>query len=113
MELKWYADLKKEDFPEGEPIFKMKRGLLWRFNDCGYTHNPLEAQMYDHAEAMRCFHGTEINGGDHNDEKTFAVPIGLYLKRNEMSTEVILKQMQTLSIFLGLVALNTPNSKKV
>lgn len=110
MRLTWYADLKRSDFKETEPIFKMKRGLLWRFNSCGYTHNPLEAQLYDYKEAMSCFHGSEINGGDHNDEKTLAIPLSLYLKRNGMNREVVLKQIETLNLFLKVLEENKPLS---
>lgn len=70
-----YKDLKKKDFPEGEPVLKWKRGLWYRANNCGYTDRVTEAGLYEREEALRyCFTG-EKNGSC----EVLAVPVRVAL----------------------------------
>lgn len=93
------AGYKRSDFPKGEPCFKMKRGYLWRFNDCGYTNDVSEAQLYDREEALNYSFGPKgrKNGARWGrDTPTYAIPVRAHLKSLGITYEEIEKKIETL-----------------
>lgn len=63
MKCKKYFELVPEDFPEGEPVLKMKHGLWYRDNNSGYTDCITKAGLYDREEALKyCFNEKGQNG---------------------------------------------------
>lgn len=93
-------ELLRSDFPNKEPVLKMKRGLLWRHQSCGYTNDITEAQLYERNECLDyCFgKNGKRNGGNFGlDEKTLAIPIRHYLKNNGLSKKELIKKINILT----------------
>ena len=95
--MSWWK-LKPEDFPEGEPVLKMKRSAWYRDNNRGYCYdfNLTEAGLYDRDEAIRyCFYeeAGEFRNG-HCD--VIAVPIRQALENYYWTKEAIDRKIERL-----------------
>ena len=95
-----YWDLKKKDFPKGEPVLKMKRGIWYRPENNGYTQSLLEAGLYRREEALEyCFDSKGKNGHC----GVCAVPLREALKHNYYSHERIKRYKGRLDLLLKYV----------
>lgn len=100
---KLISELLRSDFPNKEPVLKVKRGLLWRFADCGYTDDITEAQQYERNKCLDyCFgkSGKKNGGAWGNDTPTYAIPIRWYLRNNGLTKKVLLKKIDVLKNLL-------------
>lgn len=90
-------DLKKEDFPVGVPVFKVKHDLFYKPNNCGYTNNILEAGLYEREEGLDyCF-----GKGDKNGRwEVCAMPIWMAVNQKYISKEK-LKRWSDMIAFLS------------
>lgn len=106
-------ELGRRDFPKGEPVFKMKRGALWRQNACGYTNDITQAHQYSREEALSyCFKGTTKNGGEIGDEKTYAVPVRMELAMQGLHYDEIIRRIKVLRDLLKYAEKRTTNPQE-
>lgn len=92
----WY-ELKPEDFPPGEPVLKMKRGLWYRDNNSGYSEDFSTAGLYDREEALQyCFDDNGKNG--YCD--VIAVPIRLAIQRDGFTQESFRRRIKNLQAIM-------------
>lgn len=85
----WELKPDEIDFPLGEPVVKIKRGLFYRPNNSGYTDRLIEAGLYDREGALKyCFDENGKNGR----YDVVAVPIRLAMKQANYCRDRIAKQ---------------------
>ena len=90
----WELKPNEEDFPPGEPVLKVKRGLWYRPDNCGYTDRVIEAGLYQREEALRyCFDGEQNGKWD-----VCAVPIRMAIRQSYYSRQMVNEQRERLNI---------------
>lgn len=93
--MSWF-DLKRRDFPKNEPVLKMKRGLWYRPNDCGYTDNILEAGFYEREDGLDyCFDSNGKNG----KYGVLAVPIREAIRNRGLKREDLAEKIENIKRF--------------
>lgn len=91
----WY-DLKPQDFPENEPVLKMKRGLWYRPRNSGYTDDIMKAGFYEREDSIKyCFNDIKTKNGQNN---VLAVPIRVALKHHFMDKRRVKEYREKLDI---------------
>lgn len=100
-------DLTPDDFPPGEPVLKLKRGMwyrpnrreyMWyRPNNRGYTSSLIHAGLYDRAEALGdCF----TSEGQNGNYDVFAIPLRMEVHNSEWrDRETVVVAMRRLNLF--------------